>query len=345
MRLKNFNISKLLSKQQDAAKDTQHNTIPAAEDSPDITHPLLKNIPPGVKQGRDNEDRVLLTLHKFGWLTTRQIAQTVWPDSKSSIAMARRVLNRLKDRKCLVSRALPQQNRAWVLSAEGVRRLHKNGYQSAKRGTDLLRGKKANAWFHRWLANEILIQSGLPFESFATEYEIQGFRSPLSVYPPYTRSYLGKIPDALHIQQSANGRTYLTWIEVELSKKRISDLRNLIQFIVQAFCEDHIISEKLYLSSIRLFFAHNGSNPETTRKAIQYIHRIVSELRKEMHQYESELHPDTWHEIRLQILENTIVHLLDIRQGPIFKGLTQKTRLGGILHYQNTQDIQEMLIG
>lgn len=345
MRLKNFNVGKLLSKQKEAAKDTQSNQIPAPEEIPDVTPPLLKNIPPGVKRGRENEDRVLLTLHKFGWLTTRQIAQTVWPDSKSSIAMARRVLNRLQDRKVLVSRPLPQQNHAWVLSTEGARRLRERGCQSAKRGTYLLRGKKANVWFHRWLTNEILIQSGLPFESFATEFEIQGFRSPLSIYPPHTRSYLGKIPDALYIQQSPRGRTYLDWIEVELSRKRISDLKNLIQFMVQAFCDAHIISGKLYLSSIRLFFAHNGTNPETTRVAIQYIHRIVSELRKEMHKFESELHPDTWQEIRLQILENTIVYLLDIRQGPVFKGLTQKTHLDGILRYQNAQDIREMLIG
>ncbi len=349
MRLKNNIIGKLLDKQPHDSKEEPCRKISSQEDMPETArqaekNELTTNLSPGAIRGRENEEQVLVALHKFGWLTTRQIGQIVWPDGKSSIAMARRVLARLKDRRFLVYRPLPQQNHAWVLTTEGAKRLHEMGCEDAKRGTDLLRGKKANVWFHRWLANEILIQSRLPFESFSTEYEIQGHRSPLSLYPPHRKSYLGKIPDALFITQTNNGRTYLDWIEVELSRKRISDLKNLIRFMIEAFCDPHIISGKLYLSTIRLFFAHNGTNPETTREACQYIQRITSELRRELRNYENDLHPDTWKEIRSQIFENMVIYLVDIRQGPVFKGITQKAHLDNVLRYQNTRDIKEMLL-
>lgn len=350
MRLKNFNINKLLDTPQKAVEEEQNSKHLLPDKPPKIITQdreieLVAFMPPGAIRGQENEDRVLLALHKFGWLTTRQIAQIVWPKGRAAIPMARRVLARLRNKRFLVSRPLPQQNHAWVLATEGVRRLHEIGCKDAKRGTDLLRGKKGNVWFHRWLANEILIQTGLPFESFSTEYEIQGHRSPLSKYPSLEHRYLGKIPDALIITKNVDGTIHLDWIEVELSKKRKSDLRRLVYFMTEAFSDQYIINGKLYLSSIRLYFAHNGANPKTTNDAIQNLQTIASKLRKELQINPNTPHSPTRHLLRSHVRENTIITLLDIRQGPVFKGITQRIHLDNVLRYQNRQNIKDMLIG
>lgn len=187
-------------------------------------------VPPGVVVGQRNEDRVLRALYRFGWLTARQVGQLVWPEGSQSLTMGRRVLCRLADKREVLARKLPNRTPAWVLTSRGAARLREAGVTDAQRGTDQLRSSDTT-WQHRWIVNQYLIEYTPDEAQSYSEFEILTYRSPLpyqttprGVYP--MRSWLGKTPDALWTEQRGALRL-LTWIEVERTRKRSSDLNQL----------------------------------------------------------------------------------------------------------------------
>ena len=71
--------------------------------------------------GVQNTLSLLTYLHRFGWLTNRMIAALVWPTAKQSMAMSRRALKALSQKKLILRRALSDGGECYTLSAAGAR--------------------------------------------------------------------------------------------------------------------------------------------------------------------------------------------------------------------------------
>jgi hypothetical protein len=173
---------------------------------------------------RLNQERVLLVLHRFGWLPVRQVHQACWPD-KSTPRNAQEYLAQLLKLKQVAFKQGPDGSRVYALTAQGARRLRAELGVEAMFDADFTR-RAMPTFQHRCLANDACLWwSNLNGPTgYYTEHEIATGRAPVTCAPQYMTDPLGKIPDALlTLQMEVNDEnpysTWYTWVEVENSEK------------------------------------------------------------------------------------------------------------------------------
>lgn len=164
--------------------------------------------------GEQNTLSLLTYLHRFGWLTSRMLAALVWPTAKQSMAMSRRALKALGEKKLVLRRALPGGGDCYTLSAAGARFLNDASGLSAQSGASLALGNI----IHRACANWYAIQQIHAGFAVWTEHEIQSDRAPVT-------NVAGKVPDGL--VETPYG---LLWLEVENAWKNRSERGKVVRF-------------------------------------------------------------------------------------------------------------------
>lgn len=167
--------------------------------------------------GEQNANAILSFLNRFGWLTTRMTAELVWPDKSQSLAMAKRTLKRLREKKLVLLRETPDGSECYTLSAQGARQLETELGVAAESGQTLSLG---NA-LHRSAANWYLIKKIQQGFQVWTEYEIQTGRAAVC-------GYHGKVPDGLVVTDFG-----LVWVEVENSWKNREERQRIVRFCEQ----------------------------------------------------------------------------------------------------------------
>ena len=182
-----------------------------------------------------NENRVLRSLHRFGWLRTRDIAAlcwTRWPSkpadelvltpeaaSSSALRMAQRTLKRMRQKRYVISVQAPDGSIVYTLAAAGVRKLRQIGV-NAQSGKDMTRFSAAY-FRHRCIANEVAISAICQGYRVSSDREIsQG----LSVCGE--SGFHGKRPDVV----VRDGR-YVTFIEVEKSRKKVAEYKDFLNWV------------------------------------------------------------------------------------------------------------------
>lgn len=184
----------------------------------------------------ENEVRVLRSLHRFGWLRTRDLAALVWqrwqprpvgePDlsplvaTASGLRMAQRTLRRLLDAHQVLRGQAPDRSVIYALSEAGARRLQQAGVPAAS-GKDLIRSFSTAQFRHRSVANEIAIGGILAGYRVSTEREIAQDR-----WLGAADGIAGKKPDVL-----LRGDRRLYWVEVERSRKNAKDYAKLLKWL------------------------------------------------------------------------------------------------------------------
>jgi len=184
-----------------------------------------QSIPDGRLVAVQNEQAVLHWLHRFGGLTTRQLARLVWPGKSAGQRMAQRTIGRLETQGLVLKRSLFTGGKIYVISERGARLLREMGTQnvSSRGHRDLSFHKPthrmiANDFLIDWLNNEIVKET--PDHRIWTEFEVQHRLAP---YPDISIGGKLKIPDGM-IQQD----DYLIWIEVENSYKGPREIGRLM---------------------------------------------------------------------------------------------------------------------
>lgn len=176
-------------------------------------------------KSRLNQEKVLVALHRFGWLPVRQVHQACWPD-KATPRNAQEYLAQLLQLKQVTFKPGPDGSRVYALTAQGARRLRAELGIEATHDVDYAK-RAMPTYRHRCLANEVsLWWSNLHGEraGFYTEHEIATGRAPVMSAPKYMSDPLGKVPDALLTVQAAVTdenpySTWFLWVEVENSEK------------------------------------------------------------------------------------------------------------------------------
>lgn len=203
-----------------------------------------QNIPDGRLVAEQNDQAVLHWLHRFGGLTTRQLARLVWPGKSAGQRMAQRTIGRLEKQRLVLERSLFTGGKIYVLSEGGARLLRELGTPdvSARGHRDLSFRKP----MHRMIANDFLIethnklvQNAVTNAKIWTEFEVQRRLAP---YPVVAIRKRLKIPDGI-IQQDNN----VIWIEVENAYKSPREIGRVIETAALFF-------ENYYLYDFR----HNG---------------------------------------------------------------------------------------
>ena len=128
-----------------------------------------------------NELNVLIYIHRFGWLKTRQIASLVWSASADGggYSMAQRTLRRLKKARRVVAKIAPDGATVYALGRGGARYLKEREDLDAKTTSDGMR-TLAN-YIHRSRANDLAIQAILSGRTAWTEFEVQTGKAPVRV--------------------------------------------------------------------------------------------------------------------------------------------------------------------
>lgn len=176
----------------------------------------------------NNETAILIYLHRFGWLRTRQIAALVWPESAEGggYSMAQRTLRRLKLAHKVIPKLAPDGATIYALGQGGAKLLRDTqGLEEAKTTRDCMRC--LTAYDHRALANDIAIDWIARGKKAWTEHEIQAGRAPLKVLR-------GKIPDVLldwtDKTIAADGEVVLAWGEIENTWKSNKEMDRMLEF-------------------------------------------------------------------------------------------------------------------
>ena len=169
-------------------------------------------------QARATENLILYWLHRFGYLTAHQVARLVYQQHHQGEALARRTLLRL-ERRGLVLRHRGQLGEYgyYGLTLPGARQVYDLFGLTAQSAKDVIRLPSR----HRTFANDIAIsclQTGWP--KVWTEREIQTNQAPF-------RKIGKKIPDAAASDQEG----YVTWVEVEASRRGGRDLQRLASWL------------------------------------------------------------------------------------------------------------------
>lgn len=183
----------------------------------------------GREIARTHEQRVLKSLHKYGWLRTRDLAVLIWmhansrPKStgfiprpivveQSAWRMAQRTLARLRKADMVLWRQAPDGSTIYGLAEAGAHWLVRQGI-TARSGKDLVRRVSLSHFHHRRIANEIAILASRQGYRVASEREIavgQWFGGKDGV--------AGKVPDVI----VRDGKD-VYWIEVERSRRNQKD--------------------------------------------------------------------------------------------------------------------------
>lgn len=190
----------------------------------------------GKAIARENEVSILRSLHRFGWLRTRDLATLIWrtwgrngdgvPNMKpleptaSELRMAQRTLKRMRGKRLILSSMAPDGSNIHALSEAGVRVLQNLGIPAAS-GKDLIRGSSTAYYQHRSVANQVAISAIVAGCRVSTEREIA------------RGNWLGgesgvenKRPDVLI--RSGN---VAYWVEIEKSRKNAKDYANLLLWL------------------------------------------------------------------------------------------------------------------
>jgi len=164
----------------------------------------------------ENELEILQGLHKFGWLTSRQVAAWVWPHGSQQVQMARRTLSRLNNLGQLLKGTLPNGVPIYGLSASGASRLGELGIR-ARSGKDI----RVSRWQHRAICNWYAILIGTDGYEVSTEHELYAGRAPI-------RHWCGKLADVIGYRDEQ-----FHWVEVEHSRRKPSDMQKLVHLLMQ----------------------------------------------------------------------------------------------------------------
>lgn len=231
----------------------------------DASHPAPPGTPthasqhtPDKRSGQviacENEVNILHALNKFGWLTSRQLGEWVWPGGTQQAQMARRTLNRLKRLSQVLVFTLPNGVPAYALSSAGATRLGEHGID-ARSGKDLRMGR----WIHRALCNwhSITVRNVYGHDVYS-EHELYTRRCPVGLW-------CGKVADSVQVR-----RTGFTWIEAEHSRRRPSDMRKLMHLLV------HGPLNPIYAHDLKL------KNIELITTDARLTDRIATVLTKEL---------------------------------------------------------------
>lgn len=193
---------------------------------------LLVKKPDGRVSARQNELRLLKSLHKYGWLRTRDLAAIHWmprqPRAKHyqpvSIAvsetaqrMAQRTLARLRNQRLVIWMQAPDGSLIYGVSEAGARKLVDLGIP-AKSGKNQVRRVSLSHYHHRRIANEVAIVAGLQGYRVSSETEIA-----CGTWLGGNTGVKGKKPDFL-VREGQS----VYWGEVERSRRRQSDYRKLV---------------------------------------------------------------------------------------------------------------------
>lgn len=206
-----------------------------------VAIPLMEQVKAtSVLDGRtravENEIRVLRAIHRFGWLTARNLAALLWqPWSKappqapslrptevkaSGLRMAQRTLVRLVLYGQVLRAPAPGGNVIYALAEAGARRLLGMGVPAAT-GKDLIRRFSSAHFQHRHIANVIAIRALVDGYRVSTEREIAQDK-----WMGGAEGIAGKKPDVL-----ARAGKQMWWIEVEKSRKNAKDYAKLLVWL------------------------------------------------------------------------------------------------------------------
>lgn len=167
--------------------------------------------------GEKNALEMLHYVHRFGWLTTGDLARIIWPKSKQAVAMARRTAKANLDRKLLLKRELPDGGYCYALSAAGARVLAEKMGVKATSGASLPLGNPV----HRACSNSYLIHHLQQGNTVYTEFEIQTGKAPIA-------SVSGKVPDGLVVHPEG-----LIWLETENAWKNRRERQRIVDFCIE----------------------------------------------------------------------------------------------------------------
>ena len=153
----------------------------------------------------ENENKILYALAKFGWLTSHQIANLLWPERPSGHDLARRALTKLCKESFvnaeIMQRSSHRQIKAFYLRRKGMKRLKE--IDSLYKFIRVQKTKRSitdpKYQYHRLISNQVLIDirnNRLPIalegSSYVlmNEHEMKPFRRLLN-------EHFGCIPDSL----------------------------------------------------------------------------------------------------------------------------------------------------
>lgn len=192
--------------------------------------------PDGRVRAAENEARVLRALHRFGWLTAKNLAALLWnPWAKipapapslepvavraAGLRVAQRTLARLV-RSRQVLRAPAQGGHViYALAEAGVRRLVEIG-APASTGKDLIRRFSAAQFLHRHTANLVAIRALADGFKVSTEREIAQDK-----WLGGADGIHGKKPDVL-----IRAGKSVWWVEIENARRRATDYAKLLTWL------------------------------------------------------------------------------------------------------------------
>jgi len=186
-------------------------------------------------KSRLNQEKVLLALHRFGWLPVRQIHQACSPGTATA-RNAQAYLAQLIELKQVTWKKGADGSRVYALTSQGARRLRVELGIEATFDNDFAR-RSMPTYHHRCLANDVsLWWANLhgARAGFYTEHEIATGRAPVTSAPKYMTDPLGKIPDALltfqaEVTAENAYSTWFMWVEVENSEKTKSAHAHMIR--------------------------------------------------------------------------------------------------------------------
>lgn len=197
----------------------------------------------GREIARGNDERVLKSLFKFGWLRTRDVAALHWMPrvkrkgtgfepiqievSPTARRMAQRTLQRLRQQHSVIWIQAPDGSTIYGLSEAGARQLVNLGIP-AKSGKDQIRRVSLSQFHHRRIANEIAIGALLQGYRANSELEIAAGQ-----WLGGMKGVFGKKPDVV----VRNGKDAY-FIEVERSSRNKKSIDSLNGFLFSIWAVD-----------------------------------------------------------------------------------------------------------
>ena len=205
-----------------------------------------------------NQSNILGYLSRFGWLTSRMVAELVWPNAAQSLTMARRTLSALTEEKLIFARRLSKGGAAYFLSAKGAGILRNEGID-AKSGYTISIGNP----MHRACSNWYLIRAIVQGHSVFTEHEIASGKGPCKVLN-------GKVADGLVVVDG--GRCI--WVECEHSQKSRAERHKVVGLAKEALGRSELIELGPDLHLVRLAIV--GTN----QHALRWMAKSFEEARR-----------------------------------------------------------------
>ena len=194
-----------------------------------------------------NQSEILGYLSRFGWLTSRMVAELVWPNAAQSLTMARRTLSALTEEKLVFTRPFSKGGAAYIISAKGAAMLRGDGID-AKSGYSISIGNP----IHRACSNWYLIRALSQGFTVVTEHEIATGKGPCKVVN-------GKVADGLVIADG--GRC--VWVECEHAQKSRAERHKVVGLAKEAFGHSKLIELGPGLHLVRLAIV--GTNQHALR--------------------------------------------------------------------------------